>query len=490
MQLTLSFGNERRFFAGIRAFVHESLKQFSLSQAVNDSLVQFVLAAVENALDHAYPTGEEGLIELTIHEEQGKLEIFVRDYGLPQDIATWEREIQSTAGGRAPLALHWPGADVVDEAHWIAYGRAGKALQIIKWLDARHIADGPAACELAAFRDDAPLAPEQAYTVRRMLPNEATQVSQLIYRAYGNTYFSEDVYYPERVAALNASGAVLSFVAAGSDGRLVGHYALERNQAGPVAEAGQAVVDPAHRGRRLMERMKDAALADAQPLGLAGWYADAVTVHTLTQKSNIAHGARLTCVDLAISPKSESFRNLSTELTQRVTCLLYFHPLQPLAPRVVYVPVRHRDIVAAIYANLECPTTFGEPTPPAGHGTLRVSIDGGAATAMIRAEELGADTVHMIRHAQRNVIEHSHAEVVYCELPLSDPGTPFVAETLESEGFGFLGVAPHFSSRGDVLRIAYLVEPLAREPIQALDDFSGRLVDYTLAEQSRAREGL
>jgi len=40
---------------------------------------------------------------------------------------------------------------------------------------------------------------------------------------------------------------------------------------------------------------------------LIGWFADAVTVHTLTQKSNAAHGGQLTSVDLAIAPKTEHF---------------------------------------------------------------------------------------------------------------------------------------------------------------------------------------
>ena len=46
------------------------------------------------------------------------------------------------------------------------------------------------------------------------------QVSQLIYRTYGGTYFNEDVYYPDRIAALNSKNRVLSMVAAGEDGRL------------------------------------------------------------------------------------------------------------------------------------------------------------------------------------------------------------------------------------------------------------------------------
>src|SRR5690606_27404580 len=149
-----------------------------------------------------------------------------------------------------------------------------------KWLHADHV-EKVAGAELAPFHEDVPLAPPQEYTFRRMLPEEATQVSQLMYRAYGNSYFNEDVYYPDRVEAQNASNRVLSFVAVGANGKLAGHYALELNQEGPVAEGGQAVVDPAHRGRGLLDRMKDVALGEAARLKLFGWYADAVSVHTM-----------------------------------------------------------------------------------------------------------------------------------------------------------------------------------------------------------------
>ena len=150
----------------------------------------------------------------------------------------------------------------------------------------------------------------------------------------------------------------------------------------------------------------------------------------------------------------------------------------------MYVPTRHRAIVGEIYERLGCPIEFGPDRPPSGHGTLAVKIDAGAALATVQAETIGADTVRLVRQARRELVERTHVEVVYVELPLADPATAIVAEELEQDGFGFLGVAPHFSPRGDLLRLAYLVDPLAREPIKTLDEPAGRLVDYALAEQT------
>jgi GNAT superfamily N-acetyltransferase len=488
MQLELIFTNDARFLPGIGAFTDETLKQWPLDAAVAGKLGQCVVAAARHAIEHAYPPGEQGSVELTVREAGGKLEFIVRDYGLPQDVAQLESRLHdSSVPAASKLVLNWPGADVVDELHWIGYGRAGQAIQLVKWLHDDHITDKAHPAALAPFKEDAPLAPAQEYAIRRMRPEEAIQVSQLMYRAYGNTYFNEDVYYPDRVAAHNAAGSVLSFVAVGADGQLAGHYALERDEEGPVAEGGQAVVDPAHRGRGLLDRMKDAALAEAKNMGLVGVVADAVTVHTRTQQSDVKHGAHLTCVDLAISPRNESFKEISNALPQRLTCLLFFQWLQPPTPCTIFVPERHRAIIEKIYKNLERPFEFGTPAAAAGHGTLTVKIDSGAACAFLRAGEIGADTTQLIRHAKREVIERSHAEALYAELPLDDPATPAIVTELEAEGFGLLGTAPCFSLRGDLLRMAYLVEPLAREPIQTADAFTAELVDYVLAEQTRVQ---
>jgi GNAT superfamily N-acetyltransferase len=320
-----------------------------------------------------------------------------------------------------------------------------------------------------------------------MLAEEAVQVSQLMYRAYGNTYFNPDVYYPDRVAAQNAHGAILSFVARAADGTIAGHYALELNQEGPVAETGQAVVDPEHRGRGLLKMMQGAALEEARRRELIGWYGDAVAVHTLTQKSNVSSGGHLCAVDLGISPAGEVFRGIGGQQSQRVTCLMYFHWLSPPKARTVHVPERHVAITETIYANLQCPIRLGAASPAVGHGVLAVKMQAAAARGNIRAELLGADTFSEIRHAKRDLVERSGAQVVFVDLPLEDPATPALVEALETEGLAFAGIAPEFSSRGDLLRLVYLVEPLQREPIKTLEPLGDQLVNYCLAEQARVR---
>ena len=474
---------DARVLGTVESFSREILRHTSLANADADRLHGLIVAAMRETFSCAYPQGEIGPIILSSLQKEGVLEVTVRDFGLPHDVRRLEEALASADAGmrKQMLGLDW--AHRADAVHYENFGPEGKALRIVKWLHESHVAG--AGKKLAPFADAPQLAPEQVYEIRRMRAEDAEQISQLIYRAYGSSYFNKDVYYPERVAALNRSGQVVSFVATGCDGRLVGHYALERNQPGPVAEGGQAVVDPAHRGRHLLDRLKEAAMAEAKALGLAGMYADAVTLHTRTQQSNLRHGARPVCADLGIAPATETFKGMAAA-SQRITCLLYFLEFRESRPRTVFVPARLREPLERIHDGLQWAVEFGEGVPAAEeHGTLTVRFDAGAGMANLRVASIGRDTPAALRHSKRELVEGSHADVLFVDLPLADPGTPSVVEALEEDGFSFAGLAPDFAPEGDLLRLVHLTTPLAREPIQTVEPLGAWLVDYALAERAR-----
>src|SRR5206468_2279399 len=110
--------------------------------------------------------------------------------------------------------------------------------------------------ELTPFHDEEPLAPPQTYNIRRLRPGDALAVSQCVYRCYGYSYGNADLYYPQRIVHLNETGQLVSLIAVDEADAVVGQLALERPDLGPLAESGQAVVAPAHRGRHLLERLR------------------------------------------------------------------------------------------------------------------------------------------------------------------------------------------------------------------------------------------
>jgi len=486
LQLGLRVVNDPRVLRGVEAFLREALALAGLDPAKSDAFLCLALASTHEAVAHAYAPGQTGPITLDLTLDDDRMTFVLGDEGLPRDASALEAALHSPDATLRTGVLGRDWHSAADEVHWSGLGPAGNALKMMIWRHDSRVDAHVAEAGLQPFEEAPPLAPEQEYVVRGMSQEEAVQVSQLIYRAYGRTYCHPDVYFPERMAAMNRSGALVSFVAVDASGQVVGHYALERTPGSPVAELGQAVVNPSHRGRGLLRLMKDAAVAAARTTGLAAVYAEAVTVHTFTQKDNLSHGAVLTCADLGIVPGSLDFVAIPEgHQFQRVTCLLYWLPLEPTPAHPLFVPPRHQEAVSKIYHGMKRDCHFGSPAKPSGSGEIEVKFMAPYGTAFLRSLRNGTDTVATLRHSKRHLVEHSRAEAVFVDLPLADDATPEIAEGLEAEGFSFAGVAPCFSKDGDLLRLVYLTESLSPDKIKLEGDFARWLVGYALGERHR-----
>jgi len=473
LEFELHIPNTQRALSLVTDFSRQVVEETSLRRPGNFG--KLLVAAARHLIDTAYLPGESGKIIMAASISADRIEVRLRDFGIPRDVDSLERGTQQGTCWASRL----PFADSADELHWKSFGPEGKELTISKATHDRHITE--TGRNLAAYSSTTPKAAPQEYRVRRMVPDDALAISQAIYRAYGTTYTNPDIYYPERVAAENASGSIISFVAEAGNGDIVGHYALERNQAGPVAEGGQAVVDPAHRGRGLLGKMKAAALAHGRELGLKGVYASAVTLHVFTQKANLAYGAHLCSADLSVIPGSETLRAIDTPKTsQRETLLVYFIPFAGLRASSLSVPEPHRRMVSKIYEQFGVEAKWLEPSSPAGHGTHSVRLDARLATATITVHQIGSDTVNAVRNAKRELIEQRHAEVVLLQLPINDPTTATVANELAADGFHLTGIGPWFLAEGDSLRLAYLTEPVDPTQMKFQEPFGEELVRYAI----------
>jgi serine/threonine-protein kinase RsbW len=118
-----------------------------------------------------------------------------------------------------------------------------------------------------------------------MRPEESFELSRCVYRSYGYSYDWDYVYYPDRIQELQESGLMRSCIVVTPEGELVGHLALTLESVNsPVAEAGQAVVDPRYRGHQLFERMKTFLAERAKEWDMYGLYSEATAVHPYSQK--------------------------------------------------------------------------------------------------------------------------------------------------------------------------------------------------------------
>jgi serine/threonine-protein kinase RsbW len=165
--------------------------------------------------------------------------------------------------------------------------------------------------------------------------------------------------------------------------------------------------------------------------------------------------------------------------------LLQFKYLQPAATAGFHAPAAHREMIAAIYSNLESPAgpTGGKPVLPEAGGTAGETIHSvrlvqPTSTARIRIDSFGEDPVSVIRSRLKALCLQKW-EVVHLLLSLSDPGTSRWCERFEAMGFFFAGILPWGLPSGDALILQYLNNvPLAYGSIRTATPFAARLLDY------------
>ena len=336
-------------------------------------------------------------------------------------------------------------ASDVDAVHWRSHGTAGSELRLL--VKRRHGVTQHNPPPLA--KEDVPLAAEQEYTIRRFQPSDAPGVARAFYLTYGYAYDLGAVYVPSRLIEMNESGHYISIVAVTGAGEVVGHYALARENNEPIADACGAIVLPAHRGRDLLNRLRDLAEREASAIGLAAYYSEPVTDHPRTQHASESFGAKACGIVLGEAPRSFIARHLDlSTTTQRQSCMLYVKPLQPREQRTIFAPPHHRAIIAGIYEQLGLPIAIEEAAESSGRGVFHAGINRGDGTGTITVEAIGAETSQRVSQAVEDLRATHHLGAIYALLPLEDPGTPALCNTMEECGFFFSAVGPYLDDLG------------------------------------------
>jgi hypothetical protein len=477
----LTLPNDGSMLRVARACLREIAGAAELAAHEVEALVEAAEAACADMVVRAFRPGEPGSYRLAAALTPAAVTLAVQAKGLPFDPAA------STDDPAPDRVGQYVAHHVVDRARWLNRGPAGIELRLTKLVTRGDVTEHLAAGQLTPFREDEPRAPEQEYTIRRLRAEDAIGVAQCVYRAYGYSYPNHDLYYPDRIAHLNATGELVSVVAVDAAGAVVGHLALERPDLGRVAESGQAVVAPAHRGRHLLERMRARAEEEGQQLGLVGIFGEPFTTHIYSQRSEEDFDAHVCGVNLADSPRSLHFKQIRNDpLAQRESTLLYFKYLAPVPAATVYAPPRHRATLERIYGQFGAQPSFGTPAAQTGAGEVAVHFDRVWGDGYIRVERVGQDTAAEIRRARRDLTDTVKVPTIFLELPLAQAGTPDLCATAEADGFFFAGIGPQFAAAGDALRLEYVSVPVDATRLQIASPFAKELVAYVDAERARA----
>ncbi len=465
---------ERDYLAAALAFLREVAARLGLGEADVASLARATEEVCLNVIEHGFEPGKPASFDLVLLRRPGQLVLAVEDQGLPFD---WSR---SGSGSTVAFPSLTAGADAV---RFVNLGTQGNRVEIVKHLPFDHIdtyvARGGAGRVSASTETST-----AAVTLRSMTPDDAIGVARCTYSVYGYSVPDEYLYFPDRMREMLQGGLLEVCVGATAEGEIVSCLTREvARPDAPVGYLGEGMVDPRFRGHRLLEQMLAFIQRRTREHGMLGLYAEAVTVHPFSQKSNLALGFTETGIQLADEAPTVVFKQIEREVAStRTATVLAFLKTGDGPKRSVFLPPHHQAMIQRIYARGHFERSFDTASASVLSGTaqLAVEIFPKWSEASLRVVTYGPDLVDLVRFRLRELLLR-HIDWISLDLPLSHPGARELCERIEALGFFFAGVIPELVG-DDVLRLQYLNEIEADlESVHLASDFAKELFAYVVA---------
>jgi len=444
------------------------------------------ISLVERALE---AEGDDAVrLELGATISTDLVELRILEHGVPlgDDLA---------GGAGTDIRSRIRPSQVFDLVQWVQKGREGSELHLVAHRPATPIAVlDEARHRLEQVHDEVahadldPSASTGEYRIRGYGEDDGLTIARRIYEAYGRSYPNPDLYVPDRIARLNREGRLHSIVCESPDGEVVGHYALERPDLGPIGEAGQAVIDHRHRGHGLMKPMRAAVEAAGGELGLLGIWSQPTARHPISQRMNLRFGSTPCALCLGTTPAESSLRGGVAGQTEdadapaRHSCFLYWHPLTDEPPLVAHVPESLVPVLAPLYDARGRDVRFetAGTAAPSGHATVRSLFDAARGVAWIALDRVTDGGFDSIRAAMDAMESSAGAATIFVDLPIDDPGTTRLAESLLAEGLRPAGIGPRFRPVDDDRRAEDVLR-LQANPIAV--DLAGLVVEGDLGRR-------
>lgn len=441
--------------------------------------------AVTNVIEHAFLPGQRAMFEIKCEIQATALMITVCDQGLPFDparIDEYDAAKSLKSGDTSGLGNRLMNS-LMDRIEYHNLGVKGKETRLIKNFPAVLIAREGGE-KTSSERDPVVQVKEDLgeLEIRLMKPEEAIEVSRCFFEAYGYSYMNENIYYPERIAALNQSGDIISAVAVNQKGEVISHAALIFDPELPgLAEMGMAATRPRFQGSGVIAKLDPLLAAEGAKRSISGFISHAVTMHSYSQRIIWRNGYRETGFLLSALPESVSLRGIADKAASRGSGVIMFMRTAPVGePETVFPPAVHREMIAGIYRNLKTKTTLGEGEDPralAGSTLMESSISYGRGAATINFHSYGRDIFDQVRILIYRV-KREKLYVIDLYLNLKDPLTPYVAERLQEMGFNFTGIVPA-TERGDLLIMQYYNGvAVDYDGVRVYSDFARELLAY------------
>ena len=468
----------------LQSFVVESAKLLDIDKKNVSKLELICEEALTYVMQASFDKDEDSRIKIELGIDDSHFRISFFDKGLPYDESlspSYEikkdiEDISSLKGMELFFLKKF-----TKQLEWINHGNSGKELRLLLPMPYSDITELDTVKEKS---DDRSVDASQIL-IRKMQPSDAISIARVIYRTYGYTYPNEDMYYPQKIQEFNASFKLVSIVCIDeSTHELIGHYALERESLGIIAESGQAVVMPQYRGLNLMSKMRYELENCAKELKLEGTMAQPVTTHTFSQKVNIKNGSKVCGISFGLVPKELNFKAIASPLSQRESCMLYFKLLKN-RKRNIYIPKKHQDMITKIYNNIGLDYLASTKQSNKKSANIDSSYNTSWGFGVINVEEIALDSLPQIKTALHHLRLDLSADVIFLYISLEHATIDELVEDIEKLGFFFCGITPSFLNGKDVIRFEYLNTMIDTAKIKVESDIAKELFEYVKNQMQR-----
>jgi len=451
-QSILTIPNDLTYLPAVQAFAVELGKKIGFSSKELNEITLGVEEVVVNVIQHAFDPDQKTSFSITLRPFPEGLRIIIREKGIPVDPSTFPvyhpDRIHTDSSG-AGLGIYLTG-EVMDEYAFHYLGKRGNEIHLVKYIKGKHVLDylpddakpGSEKKEVIKEEITLPLA------IRLMKPDEALEVARLVYGGYGYSYVRPDLYFPDRIKNLNASGKMISAVAVTPEGRIAGHMALSREENGSLlGEIGYAVVDLTFRKQGIAEELTNFLIQESSKWDLTAIYGDAVTNHPYSQKISERFGFSASGILFGILSSTVSFKSITQKLPQRESIVLVFRYLKKPPRRKIYPPPHHTEMIAKLYrsigGNPEVSTVEGIPLKEESSIKLKMIPDFKISELVV--DQYGKDFIPQLKAKMK---ESALRNIKFTKLILNlqDPATALMTGELEKLGFFLGGILPgdHF----------------------------------------------
>ncbi|MCX8110834.1 MAG: GNAT family N-acetyltransferase [Syntrophorhabdaceae bacterium] len=437
------------------SIIQDAASNIARKVGITEEKIVFIRLNIEEAfmmvfnLAYSDDVSEDIMVDIRCQPPHFRVQFISK--GMPFDLSLLPeyeptKLIEMTEQDATGLSMHMI-KESVDEYNFINRGKEGIVFEL-KWNIHFENVEDIQESEQGRIEPYRIEVVEEIKEIKMLSPDDAINISRLVYKSYGLSYVNEDIYYPDRLRAKLQSGLFESIGAVTTSNRIVGHLALMKDAPDSQAvEWGVVVVDPAYRGKGLMNRLLEFAIKEMQNRTQSVFFAHAVTNHTFTQKTCERFGFKTTALFVGFAPDTLKFRNIHERLKQRESTFISLKFMKPIEMDKIYPPSWHKETLSKIFETLDMSIDAlisMDVSAHIGHETnttYSTRILSSINMALIFIDRIGSNINNILAFEKKRLCREK-VDVINLVVDLEDPNVQWCVKYAESMGFFIAGFTP------------------------------------------------